>query len=52
MHDWCDYEGCEFCEMRRWCLDKDSCDEMLESAVEEGREDWYKAWFEYISEGW
>ena len=39
---------CEFCEMRRYCRGEESCEMMLESFVEEERQDWYEAWFEYI----
>jgi radical SAM protein with 4Fe4S-binding SPASM domain len=50
VHDWLDYEGCESCEMRRWCAGDCACENMLESAVEEARQDWYQAWFEYVGE--
>ena len=45
-----DFEGCDRCAMRRWCRGREACDRMLESAVEDERDEWYEAWFEYIGQ--
>lgn len=47
------YQECDFCPMCGLCggyRSEEDCAEMLEKMIEDGREDFHRAWREYISD--